>query len=184
MIIKPTFGNADSADHRSGGPGIAQVLRDVADDLNASRDFLNDGLALLSAPYFVPRTGAEYFIRSLNPIWFISDGMFGVIWDYLQYLATTDINTGAGEFRKVLLSADFSIPDAYELTVATHTIGDVAASQDEAVLPDVPAGEVALAYLEIPENFTGGTTSFTQDMIKEYPVDGFAGITVPKTQKG
>jgi len=184
MIIKRNFGMADSADHRSGGPGIAQALRDVADDLEGARAFFNEGVNLLSPPNMIPLAGTESRARSFKAVFFLRSGVLDAQWDWTQYVPTAAINTGAGEYRKVLITID---PEtAYTDSTFGEAVGEVAASQEVAQLPAAPEGKVGVAYAEIPPNFTAGTSVFTEEMLKNTPeaAAGFSDMPAIKTVKG
>lgn len=68
--------------------------------------------------------------------------------------------TAAGEFRKVLIEAkaDGSV---------VQVVGDKAATQATAKLPDGNTDAVSIGYLEVPASFTPGTTAVTTGMIKD-----------------
>lgn len=77
-------------------------------------------------------------------------------------IAAPGASTTASQFRKVLLSINTS-------GTITATAGAVSTvSQADAALPDVPSGELAIGYLELPNSFTSGTTSVTAGMCKRY----------------
>ena len=79
---------------------------------------------------------------------------------------TPTIVTTSTQFMKVLVTVK---------KAGTHGIysGAKVASQALAVKPAVPAAECEIAYLEIPNSFTAGTTSVTAGMCKQASaVDG------------
>lgn len=75
---------------------------------------------------------------------------------------TSAVDTTAGQYRKVLVEVNAS-------GVVSQKIGNVAASQDAAVLPDLSTDKVAIGYIEIPASFTANTTDITAGMLKTIP---------------
>ena len=74
-------------------------------------------------------------------------------------------STSAGQFRKVLLELDAE-------GALSFVVGDVAASQAKAPLPDLSPDKIAIAYIELPASFTVDTTSLTDSMIVNYDDEG------------
>lgn len=77
----------------------------------------------------------------------------------------TGAGTTAGQWRKVAVTVD-------ALGALGLVIGDVAASQAAAKLPSLPTDKITVAVIELPENFTVGTTSLTDAMISNYSMPG------------
>lgn len=84
-------------------------------------------------------------------------------------------STEAGEFRKDVVCIDAA-------GTVTLVSGDVAESQEDAELPEIPSTKLALAYLEIPESFVKETTDVTTGMIKRLTSTIVPTGTVPTTE--
>lgn len=74
---------------------------------------------------------------------------------------TSPATQGSGVFKKVVVCID----SAGDLSLVA---GDAAASQAAAELPAIPATKLALAYIEVPENFTNENTDLQAGWIKKF----------------
>lgn len=77
--------------------------------------------------------------------------------------------TSAGQFRKVAV-------DVTSAGAIVTTVGAVADTQANAVLPQTPADSITIGWLEIPASFVPGTTAVTTGMCKQMPYDNGSAV--------
>lgn len=113
--------------------------------------FSGGGLTQATNPDKFQVAATSYRIAGVNYIKAAADNV-----------ATPNGNTAAGQFRKDLISINAT-------GTITVTAGAVAATQALAVVPDCPANNIPLGWIEVPAGFTAGTTACTSAMLFKWP---------------